>query len=372
MYKRNAVLLADELSHDIPVLLLQGPRSVGKSTILNEIAQAYQTEVIDFDNRDVRTAFNDAGTHFLPKTQPVLIDEYQKAPLILDDIKVRLNKSSTPGQFIITGSTSFDALPGGTQKLTGRIHRLDIWPLTQSEILGSTPNIINNLIQNPGITINQLREYRSTTTRSDYLRSISIGGFPLSVSETNPKKRKRWYTDYLDYSINHDIPDILKIRQATDMDKLIPRLSKNTAGVLNVSRICEDIGIKPNTADEYISLLEKIFLIQKLEASTLVDTPRLAKRPKLHFVDSGLATNLLGFDSDTISKINPQTAQRVGQLVETFTINEIIRLAQLNDDFKAAKFWRTRTGEEIDLILEIWGEKTIAIEIKASSTPKST
>ncbi|HXB64792.1 MAG TPA: AAA family ATPase, partial [Solirubrobacteraceae bacterium] len=128
--------LTIERLSDEPVLALQGPRAVGKSTLLSELARAHGVEVVDFDDPTVRTAAQADPGVFVDGPAPVCIDEYQHVPAVLEAIKAQLNRELRPGRFVITGSTSYEALPTAARSLTGRLHLLSVWPLTQGEIGG--------------------------------------------------------------------------------------------------------------------------------------------------------------------------------------------------------------------------------------------
>ena len=130
-----------------PVVLLQGPRSVGKSTMLAALARRHDRQVIDLDDLAVRAAVaNDPGL-FASGRRPVFIDEYQHVPDLLTAIKAELNRDGSPGRFVITGSTRFDSLPLASQSLTGRLHRMEIHPFSQGEIDSRRENLIETALR---------------------------------------------------------------------------------------------------------------------------------------------------------------------------------------------------------------------------------
>jgi predicted AAA+ superfamily ATPase len=366
--KRTVFDVANQRIRESPVLLIQGPRSVGKSTLIKDLAKQHGNKVIDFDMQSVvkfakenlSTLFTDAKTTF--------IYEYQKVPEVLDEIKVRMNESSKYGQFVISGSTSFDALPTGTQSLTGRLDRVDILPFSQNEI-NKTPdnNFLRQIIKNTEEVVDIYNSGGiSKNNRNTYLQKAAIGGFPLSVSSANSEARSRWFDNYIEHSINNDIKGIAKIRQLGEMEMLINRLAKTNGSVLNVSRIAEDVGINKNTALSYILLLEKIFMIKRLPVNKAVTNSRVIKTPKVHFVDTGIASSLLGLSEEDITSTKPEVLANTGHIYETFAVNEVIKLANTIHSVKRVGYWRTRDNIEIDLILELRDGSVIAIEIKSS------
>ena len=135
-----------ERQQESPVVLLEGPRAVGKSTLLRQLTDHLGGRLLDLDDLDTRAAVARDPATMIDGDGPVLIDEYQHAPVVLDAIKARLNISSRPGQFILTGSARHEALPRAAQALTGRLQRLPILPLAQSELTGTRPDLVRRLL----------------------------------------------------------------------------------------------------------------------------------------------------------------------------------------------------------------------------------
>ena len=156
--------VAVERCAESPVLLLEGPRTVGKSTLLAGLAERLGGEVLDLDDVDVRAAVARDPAVMIDAPGPVLIDEYQHAPVVLDAIKARLNRSSRPGQFVLTGSARHESLPRAAQALTGRLQRLAVLPLSQADIERSEHDLLAGLMNRPTETV---AAPASTTARED-------------------------------------------------------------------------------------------------------------------------------------------------------------------------------------------------------------
>jgi predicted AAA+ superfamily ATPase len=190
--ERRVTKLAYSRSKEEPVLLLEGPRSTGKSTVIRALAAEFNTQMLDFDNPVIREdAERDPGLYAKNVDEPgipVLIDEYQRVPAILDAIKVRMNLSSHPCQFIITGSTRHDALPGSVQALTGRIHRMRIFPFAQSELEDTSPDIISRILIDAETVIQKEKNKPAAETRAGYINRIITGGFPLLLFRQNVQR----------------------------------------------------------------------------------------------------------------------------------------------------------------------------------------
>jgi predicted AAA+ superfamily ATPase len=371
IYNRVVLAAIRQKIEETPVLLLQGARAVGKSTVLAQICREYGAKLIDFDDPEVGDLFDLVGAEMISQVHPVFIDEYQKRIKILDIIKSRLNKNTQFGQYVISGSSSFDALPSNSQSLTGRIDRLNIYPLAQAEVHKKTEmNPISCMIEN-------FDEFPRTTkcgqtTREQYLKMLTIGGFPLSLAQKSVRTRSNWFENYIEYTINKDIREIAKVRQLDEMRKLLKKFAKATSSVLNIANVCSDIGISQNSAHTYLSLLEKVFMVYKLNPSNAVETDRLTKHPKLHFVDTGIASHLLGINETNVNEISSKVIPNTGALFETFAVNEVIRLATAVLDVRRVGYWRRRNGAEVDLILELWNGKLFAFEVKSGSNIKSS
>src|SRR5450756_385176 len=170
LIERRILGVALDRMRDEPVVLLEGPRTVGKSTALRALARRTGGEILDLDNLATRDAVLKDPATIIAGSRLTCIDEYQRAPSVLDAIKAELNRSSRPGQFVLTGSARHESLPTAAQALSGRLHRMTVYPLAQSEIEGTAPDILARLFTKP----DQMAQGRaSQTTREDYIGRIT-------------------------------------------------------------------------------------------------------------------------------------------------------------------------------------------------------
>ena len=305
---------------DDPVVLLVGPRSVGKSTLLSEIAKTRGGRVVDLDDPATLTAMLADPATQIAGDQLVCIDEYQKAPLVLDAIKAELNGGTAPGRFVLTGSARHESLPGAAQALTGRLDRLEVMPLSQGEIDGVHEDWLERFLADPdGCVAPTL----STTTREDYINRIVAGGFPLALRASSDAARTRWLKNHVSLTLARDV-------------------AAQTAQVLNIEKAANDIGLEKNTAARYVSLLEHVFWLYRLPVwgKTLTAT-KLACRD---------ATALTEF----------------GHLLETFVVGELKKQASWLPDGQTCGHCRTRDNDEVDFVLERDDGCVVAIEVKAA------
>jgi uncharacterized protein len=359
---RRLISVARERMHEIAVLALQGPRSVGKSTVLRQLASEHHAEIIDLDDTTQLELVRVSPTDFVGGTGPVFIDEYQRVPAILQAIKAELNTRYAPGRFVLTGSTTFDKLPRGTQSLTGRIQYLEIMPLSQGEIDGVEEDFVDTAFADH----DQFRAQASTTSRTDYIARACRGGLPVAVRST-ATARGRWFDAYVASSLAGDVPELSRLRQTVVLPRLLERLASQTAQVLNVTKAAAAVEIEGRTADAYVQRLADLFLVRKLPAWGRTLRARTGRAPKVHVVDSGLAARLLGLTPAKLERRDPATLTEFGHLLETFVVGEVLKQASWSDDSISAGHWRTHDGMEVDLVLERWDGAVVGIEVKARS-----
>ena len=361
VHRRLLELAQDRLTEE-PVLLLQGPRTVGKSHLLAELAAASGAQVLDLDDLDTREFVAADPTRFMGGSGPVCVDEYQHVPEVLDAIKAELNRDLRPGRFVLTGSTRFDALTV-TQALTGRLHRMEVLPFSQGELAGVKENLLTRLLTQPR---NVTDAPPSSSTRDEYIHRIVRGGFPLVLARKTEGARHRWIDDYVRLTVEHDIRGLSKVRQGAILPRLLVRLAAQTAQVLNIAKAAQTLGLDESTADSYARLLEAVFLIHRLPAWGTRLMVRATRSPKVHLVDSAIAARLSRLTPKRLGSRDPSAMTEFGHLLETFLVGELRKQASWLDGIAAVGHWRTSSGDEVDLIVERDDGGVIAFEIKAS------
>ncbi len=364
VHPRRALPIALEWMRDDPVVLLEGPRSVGKSTLLREIASAADGVLIDLDDPGVRDAVTADPALFVQGNRLVCIDEYQKAPVVLDAIKAELNQRTTPGRFVLAGSVRHDALPAAAQALTGRLSRLHVFPLSQGELNGVHENLLDAIATDPLAIVTPTL---STTSRADYIERIVRGGFPLAVGASTAAARRRWIDAYVRLSLERDVRELSRLRQGHLLEGLLGRLAGQTAQVLNVEHAARTAGLDKATTDSYISLLEKVFLVHRLPAWGKTLTARSAASPKIHVVDSAIAARLLRLTPEKLATIDPTAHTELGHLLETFAVGELLKQASWSPEVSGVGHWRTHDHLEVDLVIEFEDGGVFAFEVKSGS-----
>lgn len=346
-----------------PVLLLEGPRSVGKSTLLREIAAAVGAAVLDLDDVATREAVAADPATFVGQPGPVCIDEYQHVPLVLDAIKAELNRDGRPGRFILTGSARHESLPAAAQALTGRLHRMSVLPLSQGEIGSTVESFLEHVVDG---RIADVVGRVASTDRDEYIERVVAGGFPIPLGRPTAAGAARWFDDYIRLTLERDVAELSRVEQAAVLPRLLERLAGQTAQVLNVARAARDLGIGERTADGYVRLLEAVFLVQRLPAWGTTLTARSAARPKIHLVDSGVAARLSRSTPARLGQRDPTALTEFGHLLETFVVGELLKQASWLDGVAGVGHWRTRDGDEVDLVVEAGDGGIVAFEVKAA------
>jgi uncharacterized protein len=361
---RRLIEVMAKRMRDEPVLVLQGPRSVGKSTLLQALGASVGRPILDLDDLATRDAVSADPALFVGGERPVLIDEFQHEPAVLDAIKAELNVDSSPGRFVITGSTRYVTLPTAAQALTGRAHLIEVRPLSQGEITGAREDFAEVLLQDPASLV---EPGPSSTSRDAYVQRIVRGGFPLALRRGSEGARARWFDDYLRLVIERDVIEISRVRQRQHLPRLLRQLASQTGRTLNIARSAAAIGIDKSTAESYTKLLEAVFLVYLLPAWGTTLGSRIAAAPKLHVVDSGLAARLARLTEGKLLAASPSALTEFGHLLETFVVGEVCKQLDWLDEPVTRGHFRTHDGDEVDLVVERMDGSVVAIEVKAGS-----
>ena len=270
--------------------------------------------------------------------EPLIIDEIQYAPSLFRYIKVAIDQDKHPGRFILTGSQNFQLIQGVSESLAGRCGILNMLNLSAGELQDSTLQFNEN-------------EY------------IMRGGWPELYARPDIESHF-WYASYLSTYLERDVRNILNVGSLRDFDRFIRAVAIRTGQVLSYSDLARDVGIVPNTAKKWISILQSSGQIVLLEPYHRNLGKRLIKSPKLYLCDTGLAAFLMGFERWEDVLRSPV----IGSLWETHVVMQVFK-----HYFSEAKkpplwFWRTSQGAEVDLLIERGGQ-FIAIEAKFAEMP---
>lgn len=362
MIRRNITPYILEALADTPVVMLTGARQTGKSTLVRALAtREHPARYLNFDDAPVLSAARNDPAGFLSGLEgPVILDEVQKVPELFLAIKAEVDRHRRPGRFLLTGSANVLFLPEVSNSLVGRLEVLTLWPFSQGEKEGIRESFIDaifsqNLPALSGKPIN----------RSDLLsKAVLTGGFPEILNRSRESRRMAWFDSYLTTILQREVRDLAQIEGLTLLPRLLSLLAIRGASLLNFSELSRSTAIPQTTLKRYLSLLEATFLIQPLPAWSGNLSKRLVKSFKIFFTDTGLMGHLLGFRSGQGLIEHPN----IGPLLENFIVMELRKQISWSRTRPKLFYFRTQSGQEVDIILEDNRGRLTAIEVKASNT----
>jgi predicted AAA+ superfamily ATPase len=356
---------------EAPVVLVNGPRQCGKTTLVrDQLGPKIGGTFVTLDEEPQLQACLADPITFLDRPLPLVVDEFQRAgDALLRAAKTLVDRDRRPGRFLLTGSTRFLTLPRVSESLAGRIHVVDLWPFSQGEIdrMGPRSDSVLPALLQTGSILSKREDPRSAPTRREIFDRVCRGGYP-EVRNLAPPARRRFFSNYIRTVVHRDVPELSRVRHVDELPRILRLLAAVTAQEINDSKMAARLSIDRRTLrSNYLPLLRAVGLVIEIPAWSRKLASRVSTRPKSHLVDAGLAAHLIGADTDSL--VEP-TSTASGALLETFAANEILRQAsRFGDDFGVALYhYRSHTGAEVDLIIESDDGRTVGIEVKAGAT----
>jgi predicted AAA+ superfamily ATPase len=346
-------------------VVVNGARQVGKSTLASAVLRQAPGGIARYlDNPVTRVAAQEDPVAFVRHEGLMLIDEVQRVPDLWLAIKEIVDREPRPGRFLLTGSARLLGLRTLPDALPGRSETVELWPLSQGEIEDAPDGFVDSAFELGARLHRQSDSPRITDalTKRDYLARVARGGYPEAVKRTAPKRRQRFFANYLSDLITRDVYQVADIERASDMRRLLSLLAGQTGGLLNLNRLGSSLSITTPTVRSYLSILETIFVVRLVPAYSASATGRAIGTAKLTFVDTGLASYLTsGIAADGV----------VGGLLENFVLGELARQLTWSEVDARIYHYRDRDGNEVDGILEDNAGRVIGVEVKASETIRS-
>jgi len=346
-------------SKTFPVVLLTGARQSGKTTILKHLF-AETFNYVSLDELDIRAlAINDPREFINRFKFPLIIDEIQNAPQLLPYIKAFVDRDRKNGQFIITGSQHFPLMKNVSETLAGRVAILNLYPFMIEEVIG------NYMVEEKDID-NFLRKISSKEVpehpKIDLSNLLLQGGYPgLFINQE--MSRNLWFSSYIQTYLDRDIRGNIKNENLNDFERFLKLVASRTAQELNYSTLSRDIGLSVPTIKSWISLLQASSIVYLLQPFYKNFGKRIIKSPKLYFIDSGLASYLVGLQTQEHLISGPMG----GALFETFVITNFLKRFSALDINFSLYYWKSIGGIEVDLLIE-YNNKLFPAEIKLTST----
>ncbi|GIH68986.1 hypothetical protein Mth01_12390 [Sphaerimonospora thailandensis] len=341
------------------MVLINGARQSGKSTLVRLLAKDRNAEWRNLDTPVARQAAQADPAGFVSFPNLMVIDEIQRVPELLLAIKEQVDTDPRPGRFLLTGSARVLGLRSLPDALPGRMETIELWPFSQGEIDGTADRFVDVIFAEGA----DLR-HTSAVSRADYAERVVRGGFPEAVARTNPRRRERFLDSYVSDLIARDVSQLSEIERTAEMRALVRSVAARSGQLLVGNALGAAIGLPATTVHRYLGLLEEVFLIKRIPAWSRNLSTRAIGTPKVAFVDSGVAANLLGIDARNLIRPDGQ----FGPLLEGFVLMELARQLSWSDERVELFHYRTKDKVEVDAVLENRQGRVVGIEIKASST----
>ncbi len=357
---RNLQSLLIEKTSYSPVCLIHGPRQCGKTTLAQSVGDSLRYSYFTFDDPDTRAAAQSDPMGFVSELpERAILDEIQLAPELFRVIKLSVDRHRAPGRFILTGSTNMLFVPDLANALTGRMEIIRLHPLSQHEIEQS-----QSLPFLERLFAGNFQTRRVERLSSNLADRIVAGGYPEALKCPLDQSRYSWYRSYANSLIQRDILDLSKIQSSDAIPKLLTTVANLSGQLFNLATIASQFQMSRNTIRDCLVLLERQFLIERLPPWYSNRMKRMVKKPKIHISDTGLACTLLRMEPDSLLK----NRNMLGQLLESFIVQELSRQASYSDQPFEFYHYRDRDGTEVDLVIELGSLDLAGIEVKASAT----
>lgn len=356
--KRHVESVIEDSKNTYPVVLITGPRQVGKSTVLKNLYPNINYETLD-DPFLLQTIHLDPVGFLKLRGIPFIIDEIQKAPELFSSIKYLVDIQKKDGMYFLTGSQKFELMSGVSESLAGRASIINLLGFSNREIFNDTFNA-------PFIPTNQYLTDRNTKISSDIKtmwERIHRGSMPR-LYENPGVDWNRYYADYVNTYLERDVHKLENIGNTLSFMQFMTALASRTGELLNMDSIAKEVGVSAPTIKRWVGILQKSNIIYLLQPFSLNVSKRVVKTPKVYFTDTGLVCFLCKWITPE-SLINGAQA---GNIYETFVVSEIIKSYYNAGIEPNIYYYRNQNVQEVDLLFYQDG-KLYPIEIKKTSSP---
>lgn len=346
---------------DTRIVALVGPRQSGKTTLARRFADSESRPFITLDDEQFRRFAQDDPVGFLRRRSGAVIDEIQRAPGLILELKRLVDEDPTPGRFLITGSVELFRSAISPDSLAGRIETIELLPFSQAEAqVTEVPRFLDRAFAGdiPNLAV--------TGPTANLVERVISGGFPEVLARPDPARQRQWLRAYARALAERDVAQIAALGKLDRMTPLIDQAAVSAGQLLNLSGLGSRLHVDGKTVDRWLTLLEQMYVLRRVGAWHRNALKRLVKTPKLQFLDSGLLAALRGTDASAVARDRRQ----LGSLLECFVYSEIVKAVALGTEPTAICHFRDKDGLEVDLVLERSPGEIVGIEVKAGATAR--
>lgn len=359
-FTRYSAARIHEAMQDTPVVFVVGPRQSGKTTLAKSMMSEGEWHYLTLDDHaqfEIAKA-DPVGLIKNLVSEHVIIDEIQRLPNLLLTIKQVVDEHRVPGRFLLTGSSNALVQPQIADSLAGRVETIPLNTLSESEIRGTPPTFLANLLAGDTWSVGETR------IRDLMIDRLVAGCFPEALQRNSVRRVQAWYRQYADSLLQQDIHDIKQIDYPDKLIKLLKVTAHYSGHLINFTEMGNKLDLDRITAKKYVSLLEQLFLLRRLPPWHSNVSKRLVKTPKLHMVDTGLVCAIRNSNRDFLLN-HPR---EYGHLLESFVYNELCKQADWLDENVVFYHYRDKDQVEVDCVVERANGDCVGIEVKASAT----
>ena len=362
---RHGVSIAREILEDSPLLVVQGARQVGKSTLLRQALNEEEAHFVTLDDALALDYARHDPAGFVEQagSRTLVIDEAQRAPELALALKASIDRDRRPGRFAITGSSDLLRLPGMSDSLAGRAESLRVYGLSQGEIAERKQP--EDWVAWAVDGYQGLERWTEAGGAPDELRSAIIaGGYPEPLKRSDRRRQERWYGSYVERLATHDSRELGNgSRFSQYLETLLRVIANQPQAELVKSKVARSLGIAESSLGEYLTLAEMMYLIDITPGWGVGYSSRALKRPKVSIADTGLAAFLTGFSVEK-SRV-AGGFEHYGALVEAFVCGELLKQATWSRErFKIAHY--RKRDIEIDIVIELADGRVVPVEVKSA------